>query len=663
MGTACHTKHWILTLLVSSAAAQNALDVLQGETGTGFNGLDQDFDDGQYHPSATAPKNHIESVIEAFSQIASANYPYYTPQNIDIQALTWPSTLDIFGTTLTTNPSPTARPESQNTQSLTRATASSRSATASISTTGKPSSRSSITSATSSVTPTSTATATSSSSPTHHAKHGDRDGDRDIAIILGVLLSLLALAVAAAIFFCLWRRKRKTGRMFKPARCSVCTVATTEPLTSGIARSMSMATEQGRNSLAAASYFSPKPGSEDAAAVGAFQSDNGNGAERAPESVNRPYVRHQMIQVDPVHPVYGTGPTRLQKSNSSMTRGMPAFVDSPSPAGAAKPIELPGDDLAAISEMDTGSPARRASAWSANPFVVAEQEAQELPSASVASREAAYFRAHSRDNSRDFPPYADNPAVTIHTASATSSETDDLLDREMMMGDSDSDVAGLMHVPESPPESPSRSPPASPNWIGYPLSSVERDLDANLNPFAPASSFSNHRSLTAIPPAILAGAGQTLKSSPAPFSPMWRRNGHVPSRVPERQASLSNLQSQSGSLSSHPSESSGWGGGAAESMYSLGGTPANKSSPQFTTPGPSPLTPSRSNPSPHLRNRIAQENAYLVEPSVHYPSWSEISGFDFDGGANAGRTGSRDDGDDGWKAGPDGVGEIYAMAQ
>ncbi|KAF7189770.1 hypothetical protein HII31_08877 [Pseudocercospora fuligena] len=377
--------------------------------------------------------------------------------------------------------------------------------------------------------------------------------------------------------------------------------------------------------MATINYLNPKTsggGGAATAAAGGYLGPNDSG-EQLPEPVPKPYVRHQVIQVDPVHPVYGRGPTRLQKSNSTIRRGVPELLPVPGPSDSH---ELAGDDLAAISEMDTESPSRRVSTWTTNPFVAAEQEANEaLPSSSVAEREAAYFRTHSRDNSRDFPPYADNPAVTIETASITSSEErSDLLGRGESF-DSDPDSIGPVGPPSSPPDSP--------NWVSMPLSNQERAMDANANPSAPGFGFSSSRTPANIPPALLAGGLRNMRGSPLPFSPRWRRNGHVPERKPSPPTPAFHRPSP-----------------VTDSPFRENFAKFNQSSsPVYSVPGVSPLTPSRSNPSPLLRNRIAEENRYLAEPTVHYPSWSEISEFNFADRPQTAGSQREEDGGDGWR--------------
>ncbi|EME89575.1 uncharacterized protein MYCFIDRAFT_210136 [Pseudocercospora fijiensis CIRAD86] len=124
-----------------------------------------------------------------------------------------------------------------------------------------------------------------------------------------------------------------------------------------------------------------------------------------------------------------------------------------------------------------------------------------------------------------------------------------------------------------------------------------------------------------------------MRGSPIPFSPRWRRHGHIAECKPSPPTPAFHRPS--------PAKGSPFRENFAKFNQS--------SSSVYSVPGVSPLTPSKSNPSPLLRNRIAEENRYLAEPSVHYPSWSEISEFNFAERPQTAGSARDEDGGDGWR--------------
>lgn len=90
--------------------------------------------------------------------------------------------------------------------------------------------------------------------------------------------------------------------------------------------------------------------------------------------------------------------------------------------------------------------------------------------------------------------------------------------------------------------------------------------------------------------------------------------------------------------------------------------PAVHFSPEVSPMGRLTPSPPRGTPSPHWRDQLTPLTA------VHYPSWSEVSGFDFVGDegfrprpSRNGQGRAEEDGDDGWRPGRDSVFGRYEM--
>lgn len=191
-----------------------------------------------------------------------------------------------------------------------------------------------------------------------------------------------ALAVAAAIFFALWRRKKHTGSYFKAVRdAEMASTAASSSLWGGAGSVMSGRTERTGGAGGSRSWFGGPPKNN---TMRTNFPDFAHSAEKLARSVSARQACITEREV-PVVPLSGVvrkrGHSRLQKSNStnsmsmsnssgSTRRGVPEFVDD---NGMAQSHELMGDDLPVINELDAESPARAASSLrrlSSFPFVL-----------------------------------------------------------------------------------------------------------------------------------------------------------------------------------------------------------------------------------------------------------------------------------------------------
>ncbi|KAI5369925.1 hypothetical protein Slin15195_G008030 [Septoria linicola] len=373
-----------LIVCAVQAAAQAGLIEARNPSAQGADGLWSDTE-----------QSNIDAVVNAAKSLIEQAFPEWTPTNVNLQTVQWPSTFDIGGTTYTGVPTgvpsaPTATPTSVTWEAL---TSSSAMPTPSSSERGTTTSDTSLDTSTP-ATRTSSATKVPTSSIHGVGEVKSNTGDRKVAIALGILFILASLILAGAVFFALWRRKRQAGTYFKAARCSECV---TTPTTSVLFGASSTSPWRSEHNEPSRSWFAGAR----SAVTGSGRSARSNSiranfpemtesAERLPIPVEevKTHVSSQEI-VPVVCLTQPRGHTRLRKSYSSAQADVSGFSNiTPS-----TPLELAGDDLAVITEMDAESPTRTASSLrrlSSFPFV--------LPSGAPAPRGDASF-AISRSSS------------------------------------------------------------------------------------------------------------------------------------------------------------------------------------------------------------------------------------------------------------------------